>query len=36
MSYGEGVLNDIVENSYKVKTKVSVMPENTEWETLID
>jgi len=36
MSYGESVLNDMVENSYKVKTKVSVMPENTEWETLID
>jgi hypothetical protein len=35
-SYGESVLNDVVENSYKVKTKVSVMPENTEWETLID
>jgi len=35
-SYGEGVLHNMVENPSKVKTKVSVMPENTEWETLID
>jgi hypothetical protein len=30
------IKKDMVENSSKVKTKVSVMPENTEWETLID
>jgi len=36
MLYGEGVLNNIVENSYKVKTKVSVMPKDTKWKTLID
>lgn len=35
-SYNQGVLDNIVENSYKVKTKVSVMPENTEWETLMN
>ena len=35
-SYGESVLNDMVENSYKVKTTVNVLLEDTEWEKLLN
>jgi len=34
-SYGEGVLNDMVENSYKVKVAVDVLSKDSQWEELL-
>jgi hypothetical protein len=34
-SYGEGVLNDMVENAYKVNVTVSILSEDNEWEELL-
>ena len=35
-SYGEGVLQDMIENAYKTNATVNVLPENTEWEELLN
>lgn len=34
-SYGQGILNDMVENSYKVKVAMDVLSKDTEWEELL-
>lgn len=33
-AYAHGVLNDLLENAYKVDTKVDVMPDDTNWINL--
>jgi hypothetical protein len=35
-SYGEGVLQDMVENAYKAGSTVNILPEDTEWEELLN
>ncbi len=35
-SYGEGVLHDMIENSYKVNVTVSILSEDNEWEELLN
>ncbi len=35
-SYGEGVLQGMVENAYKAGSTVNVLPEDTEWEELLN
>jgi hypothetical protein len=35
-SYGEGVLRDMIENSYKVNVTVSILSEDNEWEELLN
>jgi hypothetical protein len=35
-SYGEGVLQDMVENAYKANSTVNVLLEDTEWEKLLN
>jgi len=35
-SYGEGVLFNMVENSYKIDTKINPLPEDTDWEELLN
>ena len=34
-SYGECVLNDMIENAYKVNVTVSILSEDNEWEELL-
>ena len=34
-SYSQGVLNDLIENSYKVDTKAEILSEKTDWINLI-
>jgi lipid-binding SYLF domain-containing protein len=34
-SYGECVLNDMVENSYKVNVAVDLLSKDSEWEELL-
>jgi hypothetical protein len=35
-SYGQSVLNDMIENSYKANATITVMDENTNWEELLN
>jgi len=35
-SYGEGVLQDMVEKAYKTNVTVNVLSEDTEWEELLN
>ena len=35
-SYGEGVLMDMIKNAYKTNVTVNVLPEDTEWEELLN
>jgi hypothetical protein len=35
-SYGKGVLHDMIENSYKVNATINVLPEDNEWEELLN
>lgn len=35
-SYGQGVLDSVLNNAYKVNTQVVVLPENTNWSDLLN
>jgi hypothetical protein len=35
-SYGEGVLMDMIKNAYKINATINVLPEDTEWEELLN
>ena len=35
-SYGEGVLQDMIENAYKANSTVNVLSEGTEWKELLN
>jgi len=35
-SYGEGVLQNMIENAYKANSIVNVLSEDTEWENLLN
>lgn len=35
-SYGQGVLDSVLGNAYKVNTQIEVLPETTKWMELLD